>query len=52
MKSLTYRAASVKQRQFGYLGPHKKDRPKALVCMALSAIISVFVITLLISIAL
>jgi hypothetical protein len=50
MKSLTYRSASIIQRQFGYVGLRKKDRPKALVCMALSAITSVSLITLLISI--
>lgn len=50
MKSLTYRSPGIIQRQFGYVGPPKKDRPKALVCMALSAIVSVSLITLLISI--
>lgn len=50
MKSLTYRSANIIQRQFGYVGPRKKDRPKALACMAASAIISVSLITLLISV--
>jgi hypothetical protein len=49
MKSLTYRSASTIYRQFGYVGHKRKDRPKALVCMGLSAIVSVSLITLLIS---
>ncbi|MDQ9169329.1 hypothetical protein Q8A64_02775 [Oxalobacteraceae bacterium R-40] len=48
MKSLTYSSASVIQRQHGYVS--RKDRPKALVCMALSAIISVSAITLIIAV--
>ncbi len=50
MKSLTYRSASIFHRQFGYVGPKRKDRPKAVVCMALSAVVSVSLITLLISV--
>jgi hypothetical protein len=50
MNSLSYKSADIIQRQYGYLS--RKDRPKALVCMALSAIVSVSLITLLISVLL
>lgn len=50
MKSVLHRSASTIQRQYGYV--QCKDRPKALVCMALSAIISICLIALIISILL
>jgi hypothetical protein len=50
MNSFTYKPVDIIQRQYGYFS--RKDRPKALVCMALSAIVSVSLITLLISLLL
>lgn len=47
MKSLTRRPAGAMHYQYGYVRP--KNRPKALACMAVSAIISVSLITLLIA---
>jgi hypothetical protein len=50
MNAFSYKSANIVQRQYGYFS--RKDRPKALVCMALSAIVSVSLITLLISVLL
>jgi hypothetical protein len=50
MNSLSYKSADIIQRQYGYFS--RKGRPKALLCMALSAIVSVSLITFLISVLL